>query len=70
MLNSFAYLLVNNCLKVLSERMEGEEVCFFFVVFINLEKNKSFAYLPKSWDQNQVVHSQNRFVSWVDFKSL
>jgi len=50
--------------------MEGEEVCFFFVVFINLEKNKSFAYLPKSWDQNQVVHSQNRFVSWVDFKSL
>jgi len=27
--------------------MEDEEVCFF-VVFINLERHKSFAYIPKS----------------------
>jgi len=36
--------------------MEGEEVCFF-VIFIDLESHKSFAYLPKDWDQNQEVHS-------------
>jgi len=35
--------------------MEGEEVCFC-VVFIDLERHKSFSYLPKNWDQNQVVH--------------
>jgi len=28
--------------------MQGEEVCFFFVVFIDLERHKSFAYIPKS----------------------
>jgi len=28
--------------------MEGEEVCFFVVVFIDLERHKSFAYIPKS----------------------
>jgi len=29
--------------------MEGEEVCFFcFVVFIYLERHKSFAYIPTS----------------------
>jgi len=27
--------------------MEGEEVCFF-VVFIDLERHKSFAYIPTS----------------------
>jgi len=27
--------------------MEGEEVCFF-VVFIDLERHKSFACIPKS----------------------
>jgi len=36
--------------------MEGEEA-WFFVVFIDLERHKYFAYLPKNWDQNQVVHS-------------
>jgi len=36
--------------------MEGEEV-YYFIVFIDLERHKSFAYLPKKWDQNQVVHS-------------
>jgi len=37
--------------------MEGEEVCFL-VVFIDLERHNSVAYLPKNWDQNQVVHSK------------
>jgi len=27
--------------------MEGEEVCFFFV-FIDLERHKTFAYIPKN----------------------
>jgi len=27
--------------------MKGEEV-FFFVIFIDLERHKSFAYIPKS----------------------
>jgi len=36
---------------------------FFFVFFINLERHKSFAYLPKNWDQNQVVHFKN-FIWW------
>jgi len=33
----------------------------FFVVFIDLKRHKSFAYLRKNWDQNQVVHSQKLF---------
>jgi len=28
--------------------MEREEVCFCFVVFIDLERHKSFAYIPTS----------------------
>jgi len=41
--------------------MEGEEVCFFLVVFIDLKRYKSFAYIPKKWDQNHVVHLENFF---------
>jgi len=47
-------------LKSLSERIEGEEVCFWYFLF-DLERPKSFAYLRKNWDQNQVVHSENLF---------
>jgi len=28
--------------------VEGEEVYFFFVVFIDLKRHKSFAYIPTS----------------------
>ena len=30
-----------------------------FVVFIGLKRYKSFAYIPKEWDQNHVVHIEN-----------
>jgi len=43
----------------LSERMEGEDACF--VIFIDLKRHKSFAYIPKNWDQNHVVHLKNLF---------
>jgi len=33
--------------------MEGEEVCFF-VVFIDLERHKSFAYIP-TLDSKQIL---------------
>jgi len=44
----------------------GEEEACFFVFFIDLERPKSFAYLPKKWDQNQVVHSFKKASNWLD----
>jgi len=34
---------------------------FFFVVFIDLERRKSFAYISTKWDQNHVVHPKKLF---------
>ena len=43
----------------------------FFLLFLLIWKDKSFAYIPlKKRDQNHVVHLKNfGLVSWIDFKS-
>jgi len=45
--------------KNLNERMEGEEACFWYF-FIDLERPKSFAYIPTHGIKTNVVHLKNR----------
>ena len=42
----------------------------FFVVFIDLERHKSFAYIPTSGIKIMLFTSKVYLVSWVDFKVL
>jgi len=49
--------------------MEGEEACFCYFLF-DLEKHKSFAYIPTSGIKTNVVHLKNfDLMRWIDFKS-
>jgi len=43
---------------------------YVFVVFIDLERHKPFAYIPKVGSKSCSSPQNFRLASWIDFKSL